>query len=142
MYRTHALHRMCLITPVFALIAACGGLQAGHDTGHTVMVKTSPPDQAEMMMRSMHKYMQATSKHLHEARANVHVRRMVCVGEALSIIRSTVKIANGSHLDYMEARARGDHDAAERAFIKIGIAHARVDNLHGQTMGCGGVSPG
>ena len=128
-----------LLPLVLACETGCSSWQPVTDNDKAVAhARARAPDQAEMLLRQMHTMLAAATTYLEKARTDVHVRRIVCVGEARSIIRSTVSQADRHHLDYIEGVGTGDRALAEHALLKISIAHARVDMLHGQLMGCGG----
>ena len=128
---------------VLAVACAASATLSGCATGGTEKPATvslsRPMDQADMLIRNMHEMLSATTRELQNARRAVHARKMVCVGEAHEIIRSTVSIADRYHIDYLERRTEGDHAGADKALLAISIAHARVDDLHGRMKGCGGM---
>ncbi|HIA03315.1 MAG TPA: hypothetical protein EYN06_07495 [Myxococcales bacterium] len=79
---------------------------------------------------------------LKDARKKQDIQELNCINEALSAIKGLMRLSEQNFVMLQEAVARNDRRTAEHEFVKISIAHNKINDLDGRVRSCGGPSSG
>ena len=130
--------RLSALLPVFVLAGACTGWQPVADSPAPAAPSTRSVTE---LVRKMDDALTLTRSDLEKARGAIHLRRMVCVSEALDAMQVVVQLAHGHHHRLKRATNAGDRDTQSAALHDILEAHERVGILRVKVRRCGGERP-
>ena len=136
---------------IAAVLIALGGVAVGQTESTMVMASASAEDVARMsiqdmvsradrLVNKMEEMLSESFSLLEEAIADGDVAVITARNEAITAMKSLVKLSEENYLTLQQKAAEGNRESVEHEYVKITIASSKVSEFYAQVQTAGGIN--
>ena len=136
---------------VVVLLGTIGGVAIGQTETTMVMASASAEDVAKMsipdmvsradrLVNKMEEMLSESFSLLEEAISEGDVAVITARNEAITAMKSLVKLSEENFLTLQQKAAEGNRDSVEHEYVKITIASSKVSEFYAQVQTAGGIN--